>query len=127
MNYTEFRRWAWDNHQYRISPHGDDEGIRAAWLHNYLRGSGGGTGSGHPATYGLLQQRRFAIWLRTRGLIDKMRVTEWIRAGEDKDIGWLVNDGTGVRWVADPEDEWKDLLGRGFVAIRCGAEPKESP
>lgn len=127
MTYAEFRQWAWDTHRHRLHIDGDSEGLRAAWLNGSMKDSRAGTGSGNHARYGPLQQRRFAIWFRTRGIVDKMHVTEWIRAGEDKTTGWLVNDGTGVRWVANPEDEWKDLLTRGFVAIRCGAETKETP
>lgn len=120
MNLAEFRRWAWECHRYRIPATGSSPGIRVPFLDNSLSFAKAGTGTGHRAEYGSLQQRRLTLWLRTRELIDPNQAADWIRIGETHDDGWLVNDGSGIRWVADPTDDWKALLASGFVAIRCG-------
>lgn len=115
MSYGEFRKWALANHGIRLSHVGDGAFQNALWPDG-----GAGTGTGHPASYGVRERRRLVCWVRIRGLIEKMRHREWLDEAEYHDTGWLVNDGSGVRWVADPTSESTELILRGFVAIRLG-------
>lgn len=126
MTWAEFRVWARGALDYEIEPYppfGAGPAWRAIW------GDGDSypfqsartfTGSGYPAEYGPVQQRRLAIWVRGRSILNRDVMAEWLKHGEVHDDGWLVNDGEGIRWVADPEEEALDLLRRGFVAVKCG-------
>lgn len=122
MTWAEFRQWAWTVHHFRFPLYtaGTGAAWRAIWGLNGFHAAGTGTGIGHPAHYGPVQQRRFAVWLRARKVIRQTRLFEWLAAGEPYDDGWLVDDGTGIRWVADPTEEWKDLIRSGFIAVKCG-------
>lgn len=122
MTWAEFRAWALDVHHFRFPRYvaGTGAAWRAIWGVDGFHAAGSGTGTGHPAEYGPVQRRRFAVWLRARKLIKQTRLREWLAAGEPYDDGWLVDDGTGIRWVADPTDEWKDLIRSGFIAVKCG-------
>lgn len=120
MTWEDFRKWAWEVYRFRLT-----DGSDLAWRWIWHRGGSvqdgrAGTGSGHYVTYGPVQQRRFALWLRARSLVHVFLLADWVKAGEDYDDGWLVNDGGGIRWVADPEAEALELVRRGFIAIKCG-------
>lgn len=126
MTWAEFRTWAREALDYEVTLY-PPFGVGAAW--RAIWGDGEAypfasartlTGSGYPAIYGPVQQRRLALWIRGRTLLSKDVMAKWLRAGQDLDDGWLVNDGAGVRWVTDPESEALDLIRRGFIAIKCG-------
>lgn len=128
MTWAEFRDWALSALGYHIDPYPfPSSAPGAAW--RAIWGDGESypfasartlTGSGNPAIYGLVQQRRLAIWIRGRSFLNKDVMAEWLKHGEVYHDGWLVNDGEGIRWVADPEPEVLDLIRRGFVAVKCG-------
>jgi hypothetical protein len=104
MTWREFRKWVADESGYVMGrvPRGAD------WLRLWsskqsnIGDARTGTGSGRPAEYGITQQRRFVAWFRLHGLIEKVHIASWLDAAEIHDDGWLVNDGSGIRWVADP-------------------------
>ena len=115
MTWAEFRQWAWDAYRYRLRESTAGVDIVRIWGTSRIR-----TGSGVPAVYTLRHQRRLGMWLRIRDLIDQRALASWLAACESYADGWLVNDGSGIRWVADPAPEWDRLLASGFVAVRCG-------
>ena len=113
MTWAEFRQWAWARYRFRVP---DSAAYGGGWRTVHT----GRPGSGNRTIYGIVQQRRLATWLRLRDLIDKRVLTSWLAASESYVDGWLVNDGSGIRWVADPALERSELLASGFVAVRCG-------
>lgn len=120
MTWGEFRKWAWLRHKWRLPPDSAHSSVRyVVWTKPPHRGRTL-TGSGHFADYGVVQQRRLSVWLRTKGLINTSKISAWLDAAELHADGWLVNDGAGIRWIADPEKEAYQLVARGFVAVRCG-------
>lgn len=123
MNWSEFRHWCYDTYRFQVK---QTYGRTTVWAvvnqtpevsRWYARN---GKGSGHEAVYGLREQHRFAVWLRLRDLVDGVVMNGWLTASESHTSGWLVNDGSGIRWVAEPEKEAHQLVARGFVAVRCG-------
>jgi hypothetical protein len=124
MTWRQFRAWAWEALNYRIDlypPHGNGPAWRAIWGDDGpFRTSRTDTGSGNQAVYGPIQQRRLVLWIRGRHLVDKLQLASWLNFGQSYDDGWLVNDGRGLRWVADPETEALELTRRGFIAVKCG-------
>lgn len=124
MTWAEFQHWSLEALGYRIQgywPRAPGAAWRAIWgsgTHFML--SRTETGSGNFAVYGPIQQRRLALWLRARTLVAPKLLNRWLDAGENLDSGWLVNDGSGIRWVDNPAIEATDLLRRGFIAVKCG-------
>lgn len=122
MNWSEFRQWATSRYGYQFGwliPSGSE--WRAIWGRGTpFEKSRANTGKGNPAEYGVIQQRRFAVWLRARDIVSVAVLHRWIDLGENRPEGWLVNDGSGIRWVAHPEREAHQLVERGFVAVKCG-------
>lgn len=115
MTFAEFRQWAWECHRYRIS---DDDLVerRAVW------GRRGVASGDYRANYTMVEQRRFAFWLRARPLIHQFHLYEWLDHAEKHDTGWLINQGDGIWWTENPETVAHDLIQTGFIAIRCGVE-----
>lgn len=121
MTFKEFQHWAWESFGYRVASADGGSGFRVPWMTNSLSFGKPGTGQGHHADYGPVQQR-LAIWLRARHLVDEKRIGQWIKAGEHHDTGWLINQGGGIWWTENPEDVAHDLIQTGFIAVRCGVE-----
>lgn len=121
MNWAEFRRWAWEVYGYPMPYDSSRTSARYA-MWNVVPGKRGvlGSGTGIEAEYGVIQRRRFAAWLRCRTLIEHPKIGKWLDQAEDYADGWLVNDGSGIRWIEHPELEAHDLVSKGFVAIKCG-------
>lgn len=120
MTYPEFRAWAWKTFGYRIRS--DPARVDTVWrtLWGGAKSGRAGTGPGNYAVYSEVQQRRFAMWWRARDLVHPYYLSDWLTRSESESDGWLLNDGGGIRWVADPEAEALELVRRGFIAIKCG-------
>lgn len=122
MTWAEFRQWALERHGCNIPAAGG-----GGWLSIVFRPGTRHRGSGYDVNYGIEQQRRLAAWLRGRDLFGSkasMNVQVWLAAAQYYDDGWLINTGSGIRWISHD-----DLLaqapaihakGLPLVGIRCG-------
>lgn len=118
MTYKEFNQWAHHTFGYRITNLGTNGPGRAIWGRSGINGAG----MGYSATYGIIEQRRLATWLRCRRIVAKTALQDWLNAAEKHDTGWLINQGTGIWWTENPEIVAGDLLQTGFIAVRCGVD-----
>lgn len=128
MTWAEFRRWAWNTYGYRIK--GGSTVLDPAWrpiiglgkahYSGQHANAATRTGSGKSFYYDEGHQLRFAFWLRAKGLLANKVLYDWLDAAERYNYGWLVNDGSGLRWLAQPQRQAQRLVGRGFVAVKCG-------
>ena len=118
LNRGEFVAWGLAQYGLRLEP----IGTGSIWLALWGK-KGAQTGSGYPATYTEVHQRRLAMWMRCRHVVAREVLADWLDASESHSNGWLVNDGTGIRWYETISSSlFSRLLRSGFVAIPCGTD-----
>ena len=127
MGWAEFAQWAHDHHGLPIpdARRGFTQGptYRAAWAvpGTNIDRAGPGTGTGRPARYGPAERRRVACWARMRPHVAHGRIARWLAQAAEHADGYLMDDGSGVRWVSSLEPIRAAIAaGRAVAAVRCG-------
>lgn len=119
MTWAEFCQWVWERHGHRLEYTATGAVWRVIWQRRGAR-----LGSGHPAVYTAVHQRRYSTWIRLRDLVTHDNQHPWIDASESHDDGWLINTGDGIRWISHDDllAQAPGIAARGLplVGIRCG-------
>lgn len=128
MTWAEFRKWALDALGYHIA-YGWGTSTTAAWKAVWgsdrgLKYAKTATRSGKNAVYGNREKLRLAAWLRAQDLVNPKLLAGWLTAAESHDDGWLINTGSGIRWISHDDllAQAPGIAARGLplVGIRCG-------
>ena len=124
MGWGEFSRWARDRWGMPLPPRpGPGPTYRAAWSQVGVAAdrAQAGTGNGHPAEYGPPQRRRVACYARMAPMLSKNSLAHWLVLAAEHGDGYLMDDGSGVRWVPDLEPiQAAYVAGLAVAAMRCG-------